>query len=847
MRRSLIAALSLALVVAPRVLPGQERGAAALRELTDALSNTMRVLVVGAHPDDEDTQLIAWLSRGRHVETAYLSLTRGDGGQNLIGNELGEALGVVRTEELLAARRVDGAKQFFARAYDFGFSKSAEEAFAHWPHDSLLADVVTVVRRFRPHVIVSVFSGTTRDGHGQHQVSGILAREAFDVAGDASRVPAARTGGYAPWQPLKFYRGARFRPENATLRFNVGEYSPLLGRSYAEIAGESRSQHKSQAFGVLQRKGVIWDYVQREAVFGRNTTDPKSERSIFDGTDTTWERLRIRSPRVAAILPLLDSAQRAVRAGDLRSARKLARLGDSAQGLLGRTRCAASCTLDQLDLDATAAMLASRAWRAAAIAAGIAVEATVERELYAVGDTIRIKVANYNRGGDTLRYPDLGELRSSDVRGFIETGTRVTIEPDSVGRFTITTVAANPSQPYWLAAPRRGDMFAVASSEDDRTSLDLRLEVGGERLLVSAPVVYRFADPVRGEIQRPVAVVPPVSVTLEHTTGYARAGAAVDRVARAELRSGRNVEQRVVIRVRTPDGVTAAPIPEIVLPPLGRRTVDITLRGRLAEGTHQIEVVAESNGRQYRSGYTRIDYDHIRPQRMYRDAVLTLRAVNVVVPQVAVGYIPGVSDNILPALRELGVNAAAIDPATLATADLSRFGTIVVGPRAYESSDALVANNARLLDYVRDGGRLVVQYGQYEMMQPGMMPYPVSISRPHDRVTDENAPVTMLGGAVLATPNRITARDWEGWIQERSLYMPRGFDARYVPSLEMHDPGEPENRGALLVARYGEGTYVYTTLALFRQLPAGVPGAARLFLNMLVADSNAPATSSTTP
>ena len=321
MRRALIALSLVCSIVAPRVLVSQERGATALRALTDGLSTNVRVLVIGAHPDDEDTQLISFLSRGRRVQTAYLSLSRGDGGQNLIGNELGEALGVIRTEELLAARRIDGAEQYFTRAYDFGFSKTADEAFAHWPKDSLLRDVLTVVREFRPHVIVGVFSGTPRDGHGQHQVSGILAREAFDLADDTVKVPSALTGGRAGWRVAKFYRSARFSPDGASLRFNVGEYSPLLGLSYAEIAAQSRSQHKSQAFGSLQRKGVVMDFLRREATHVTLAGGASDERSIFEGIDTTWARVRpVRPGAVDSLTMLAAKAQAAVRADDLRTA-----------------------------------------------------------------------------------------------------------------------------------------------------------------------------------------------------------------------------------------------------------------------------------------------------------------------------------------------------------------------------------------------------------------------------------------------------------------------------------------------------------------------------------------------
>ena len=837
MRRSLIAALVLT-IIAPRVLQSQERGATALRELVDGLPVTARVLVIGAHPDDEDTQLISWLSRGRHVETAYLSLTRGDGGQNLIGNELGEALGVIRTEELLAARRIDGARQFFTRAYDFGFSKSAQETFRHWPKDSLLADVVAVVREFRPHVIVSVFSGTPRDGHGQHQAAGILAREAYEIAGDTVRIPARRTGGAGPWTVSKLYRSAWFDPDAGTLRIDVGEYSPLLGRSFAEIAGESRSQHKSQAFGVLQRKGPVFTHVRREATRVAAPADPKAERSIFDGIDTSWTRFSADEPQlVQRIQRDIAAARMAVRDESLAvAAHTLASLAR----LAPEKRILASMGGAPADLAASLARLSTTARTAAVIASGLAVEATVPRELLAWGDSVPLRIVLYNRGTDTLRFddaavlaPDL-ELRLMHRRSAIAPAGTDTLNGWIHGR--------RVTAPTWLTPPRNGDVFAAGEGEQHqlRNAVLVSVSVRGARLSTPAPIVHRFADPVRGEVQRPIAVAPPITVTLAQVSGYARAGVALDRVIRAELRSSSAAEQRVALDVETPAGVTAlVPSEPIVLPPFGRRTVEVRLRGQLPEGSHPIRVAAVSNGTRYRSGYTEVDYEHIRPQRIYRLATLSLQAVRAVVPEVAVAYIAGVSDNVAPALRDLGVDVTTLDPAALPAADLSRFGTIVVGPRAYESSEALVAANAKLLEWVRSGGRLVVQYGQYEMMRPGMMPYPVTIHRPHDRVTDERAPVRILSATApaIAGPNRITAADFEGWVQERSLYMPRTFDERYVPLLEMNDPGEQGNRGAILVAPYGKGRYVYTTLSLFRQLPAGVPGAARLMLNLLVADA----------
>ena len=390
-------------------MQAQERGAAALGAAIQGLGVNTRVLVIGAHPDDEDTQVIAWLSRGRHVETAYLSLTRGDGGQNAIGNELGEALGVIRTGELLAARRVDGGRQFFTRAYDYGFSKNAEEAFTQWPHDSLLRDVMTVVRSFRPHVIISVFSGTPRDGHGQHQAAGILAREAYDWAADTVRVPRSATAGFGAWTVQKFYRGASFRRENATLAFNVGEYDPLLGRSYAEIAAISRSQHRSQAFGTLQPLGVRMDYLQREASRVAAPEDPKAERSLFDGIDTTWARFRgaLQGPALAA-LDSLPAAMRAARASydPFAPAGVVAPLGRIWRLLeaicppsASESPCSRSGRAEDLtDLGAAVVHEHERLSHALGLASGVTVEATVERERWGTDEVFPVKRTIYNRG-----------------------------------------------------------------------------------------------------------------------------------------------------------------------------------------------------------------------------------------------------------------------------------------------------------------------------------------------------------------------------------------------------------------------------------------------------------------
>lgn len=860
----------LATVAAAAVLAhparAQRNGAAELAELVRGLGVNTRVLMIGAHPDDEDTQLLTWLARGRHVETAYLSLTRGDGGQNLIGNELGEALGAIRTEELLAARRIDGAHQYFTRAYDFGFSKSAEETYRHWPKDSILRDVVSVVRDFKPHVIIAVFSGTPRDGHGHHQVSGLLAREAFDLAGDSVRVPVPATHDRPPWTPLKFYRSARFGGES-TYRFDVGEYSPLRGESFAEIAADSRSQHKSQAQGTLRRKGAIMDAVRLEASRVSIVAPGLTEKSLFDGIDTTWARVATEAPSARAVVDSIPLAIAAVQSAydpfaPERLLPPLDRVRHLARAVRGGGR----------DVAQSITVLTERVQRAMLIASEVGIDVTADHETWAAEEPIQVTTTLFDRTAAPMRaavdFSAAGLPRSRDLAALGSVQFRDTIRDTTI------------TEPWWLTVPRTGDIFGTpitARPEGQlasRHSASVSVEVGAVPFGVSWPIAYRHADPVKGEIDRPIAIVPAVSVTVDQPIQYVPANRPFDRVVRVELRSASNHARSVRVSLQLPAGLTAdSSSITIGLPdyagnfggegepqgiPGGRaiagnspvRTVEFRIHGTLPEGRFRIAAAAESEGRRYAAGYTLVDYDHIRPQRLYRDATIELSAVSVQVASgLNVAYIPGVGDNVAPMLAQLGVPITIVEPDKVATMDLSRFTTVVVGPRAFESSPALVAANPKLLDFARRGHTLVVQYGQFEMANPGMMPYPVTIVRPADRVTEENAVVRITdpSSPILNGPNRIGPADWEGWVQERSLYMPRTHDARYRAMLSMNDTGEQPNDGAILIAPLGSGTYVYTTLALFRQLPAGVPGGARLFVNLLSADQRSAGTPAASP
>ncbi len=872
--RTLLACAVLLSFAAPRTAVGQERGAAALDRLVHSLTVTPRVLVIAAHPDDEDTQLIAWLSRGRQVETAYLSLTRGDGGQNLIGNELGDALGAIRTEELLAARRIDGGHQYFTRAYDFGFSKTAEETFKHWDHEEVLRDVVTVVRSFRPNVIVAVFSGTPSDGHGHHQVSGIVAREAYDASADTVRFPVAKYG--PAWEAQKFYRGARFTGVPATLSFNVGEYDPIAGRSYSEIAGESRSQHRSQGFGVLQRRGVAMDAVSRQGTRVNETTPPSSEHSIFDGIDTTvtrfapglpeesWRRLSAARAHADTAHAQLDFEHPERMVGQLAAT---AALIASASNVAGATcvravryKAPASvrCTPAMLDADASLTQMRERSAAALLAAAGIAVEATAERELLAFGDSMPGTITVYNRGTEPVT------VQAVTINGFTTPlASPVVIAPDSAWRTSRMLVGLVDTRPWWVGG-RQGDMFAdrqspadglgrvsaistglvrgVALREDERRESEASVDVTVAGSTVSSPrepFVYRFADPVLGEQNRPVGGAPAVSLSFDRGLEWLPAGKPIDRLLRLTLQSYSTAARTYALNVLSPAGISVDSAKRTVsLEPLETRELFVHIRGTLAEGRYEFGVVAEGEMGRYAEGFRTVEYSHIQPIRLYRSSGVWLQAAEVSVPAgMQVAYVQGVGDLSAAGLRQLGVPLTVVTPQELPLLDLSRVTTVIVGPRAYQASPELRAYNRRLLEWVKGGGTMLVQYGQQEMARPGLMPYPIALARTAQRVTLEDAPVTVRDpkSRLLTWPNKIGERDWANWVQERSLYMPSTIDPLYSTPLEMHDPGEPANNGAILMTQYGKGTYVYTTLSLFRQFPAGVPGSARLFLNLLSA------------
>ena len=864
--------LSGLLVAGAPAAPAQERateydGAAALGLVLRKLGTTKRVLMIGAHPDDEDTQLLATLALGQGADVAYLSLTRGEGGQNGIGPELREALGLLRTEELLAARRLDGARQFFTRAYDYGFSKSADEAFLHWPKDSVLADVVAVIRAFRPQIIVSVFSGTPQDGHGQHQAAGLLAQEAFRAAGDPTRFPEQIAQGLSAHAPQKLYQGAWFRAEEATLHIPTGELDPLLGRSYHQVAMASRSRHRSQDMGRLELPGPQWTRARRLS------PPPAEEASLFAGVDTTLSAAAraVADPQVRRLLAAYDEIALRLRSElnafapdrllpDLARALRLLRQADSllARGNAAGPREALRFLIAAEQEDAQAAL---------ARAAGLKFDVVAGDERIVPGETLQLELTLWN-GGARPAY-----VRA--IEPALPAGWQATpLDPLPAGplqpgalltrRFEVRVPDdAAPTEPYFLRRPRAGDLYAWPADpilrgrpfEPAPFRAVARVEIAGAEISFEQEALYRAADRKQGEVRRPVFVVPAVSVSLEPALAVlplpaTQARAATRGTTRADatplrftLRLAAEAPEGVAgtLRLELPPGWTAEPaeLPLRFERPGDRHVVEVTIQppASIAAGDYPIRAAfLTQDGRRYDRGYSVVDYPHIRPRPLYHPAAAVVRAFDVRLPPgLRAGYVMGAGDAIPEALSQIGASVELLDAATLAAGDLGRYDAIVIGPRAYEVRPDLVVYNRRLLDYVENGGTLIVQYQQPEVRPNSLAPFPLTLTRPADRVTDENAPVRILEPAhpALSWPNRITDQDFQGWVQERGLYFPSKWDERYQALLEMNDPGEAPVRGSLLVARHGRGYYVYTGLALFRQLPAGVPGAYRLFANLL--------------
>ncbi|CAN5740439.1 hypothetical protein BH23GEM11_BH23GEM11_12100 [soil metagenome] len=893
----LLLALPLAPAAGAAQLAAPAAGSTELALLLRQMDSERRVLMVAAHPDDEDTALLTVLARGMGVRTAYLSLSRGEGGQNLIGPEMGEGLGLIRTGELLAARSLDGAAQYFSRAFDFGFSKTAEETLRHWPEEEVLGDIVRVIRDFRPHVIVSIFHGAARDGHGHHQAAGMLAHRAFDAAGDSTHFAGQIEEGLRPWAPTKLYHHLRGDDVEAELQVATGQLDPLLGRSHFQVAMASRSRHQSQDMGVPELPGPQVSRLELARSRGFGTDDP--EAGLFHGITTDLLGLAESAGGGIALSRSLGAWQE-----EIARARESLHPEDPARALpaLERAKVALDESLAEARRGRESAGNASRedAWadleevlafrqgaltRALQMAAGVVVDVRTDRRRVTPGETIRIEVTVWNGGdgevtwdGSELELPEGWEARPAaepdtepeygvwfTVPSVPQVTFGTSLPPGSQARAVYDVrvpESAEPSVPYFLRSPRVGSLYAWPEGDPalarpgDLPRIHGRadLHIGSTGVTVRREASHVGVDKALGEFRVPLFVTPAFSVSTDRASMvWAESHGAPDgpRSVTVRVENLSETARQGGVRLEAPSGWEAEPagIPAelaansetsfvFTIRPHG----SVSSEGPSPAARSHVEppgafrAVMESGGRAWDRTFTLVDYPHFDPMPLVTPAVLHVSRFPVEVREgIRVGYVMGPGDGGFQALRDLSVEVVLLDADALRSGDLSRYDAIVLGARAYETRTDLIASNDRILDFARAGGTVIAQYNKYEYPEGDFAPFPVTMRRPHHRVTDPAAEVRFLEPRhpVLAYPNRIDSDDFAGWEQERGLYFLESWDAEFTPLLEMADPEEPPTRGSLVVARLGEGAYVYTGLALFRQWPEGVPGAFRLLANLV--------------
>ncbi len=777
------------------------------------LRETKRVLYVAAHPDDENTRLIAYLANGEHAEVAYLSLTRGDGGQNLIGKELGIELGQIRTQELIKAREIDGGKQYFTRALDFGYSKDPTETLQNWDKEKVLADVVWAIRSFQPDIIITRFNTTPGITHGHHTTSAILAEEAFAISGDPKAFPEQLTY-VKPWKAKRLFFNAynfrgEFEPEVGKRYYamEVGGYNPLLGKSYHQLAADSRTMHKSQGFGATAGVGMAKDYLEQVA-------GESYEKTPFDGVESRWASIK----GGLAIQEKLD--QLLINFNLVETDKNLPALLSIRSGLL--------------ELDSISPWIAGKLAKLDQMifySLGLKMEFVTNKELGYPGERIAAQLLLVNPSEVPISEVALQlydtYYPSKDTKGNEDTRLSLTFNLAGKERY---------SQPYWLENPLDGALFSIPSQRNiglpfkEKVGGDLNFVLGGQKFKVTVPLVYKFNDPIDGEVKQPFTIVPEVDLSLSKELVFLVAGADPTTIVTVNFRNevlegslefeGLNANQFQVLKVED-------------FPLLKQRKYTVSfLQGQ--PGRQSISArYKTTSGQVFDQVVHRISYAHIPNLTYFSPAQIQLVQEAWKISDARIGYIKGAGDEVPEVLSALGYQVNFLDEASLELDQLKQYQAIVVGIRAYNTEEFLAKKQQILMDYVKAGGNLILQYNTSSpLVTPNLGPYPFVIGR--DRVTVEGSPVLAdWTHNLLRVPNRMEAKDFEGWVQERGLYFATKVDDRYQSPLTLQEPGEAANKGGLITTKLGEGTFVYTGISFFRQLPAGVPGAIKLFINMI--------------
>lgn len=788
-------------------------------------------LYVAAHPDDENTALISYLSNEVKAETAYLSMTRGDGGQNLVGSEIRELLGVIRTQELLAARRLDGGKQMFTRANDFGFSKHPEETLEIWNKKEVLADVVWAIRKWQPDVIINRFWHEYDERlagrmHGHHTASAMLSFEAFDLAGDPNVFPQ-QLKHVEPWQPRRlffntswWFYGSReaFEAQDKSdmIAVDVGVYYPVLGMSNMEIAAQSRSMHKSQGFGSSASRGTYNEYVRLLKGDMPGTPD------FFEGINTSWSRVKGGKPIGDVLNSVAASFQPDAPYKSLPALTK-------AYGMMKKLPDGHWKRIKMAELE-----------KVIIACLGLYAEAVSSETTATPGQPIEVSLEVINRSPAEARLVSLEILP-------LERDTVLKTELKNNEAFEWTTVIELPedlayTNPYWLNEEAKLGMYTVPEQgmrglpETPRPlRVHFELEVEGQPLTIEREVVYKRTDPVAGEVYRPFEVTPPVFVNISDPV-YVFAGDE-PKTVQVIVKAGRaGVEGQLELETGGAWRVEPAEVPIMLEQKGEEQSFFFTLYPPADQSESVLKPVVKLDGHTYNKSITVIDHPHIPVQTVFSDAMSRIVKIDLQKAGSRVGYVMGAGDEIPASLEQIGYEVVILEDADMNADYLQSFDAIIMGVRAYNTQERLKFHQKKLLDYVKEGGTMIVQYntsGRLQIPQDELAPYPMEISR--DRVTVEEARVRFLAPdhPILNYPNKITEKDFEGWVQERGLYFPGEWDEAFTPILSSNDPGESPKDGGLLVAKYGEGYYIYTGYSWFRELPAGVPGAFRLFANMI--------------
>ena len=783
------------------------------------------VLYIAAHPDDENTRLLTYFSKDRLYRTGYLSLTRGDGGQNLIGDEQGVDLGLIRTHELLAARKIDGAEQFFTRAYDFGFSKSPDETFTKWDKEKILADVVWVIRQFQPDVIITRFPTTGEGGHGHHTASAILANEAFAAAADPKRFPE-QLKWVQPWQAKRIlwntfnFGGGTNTQSSDQFKFDVGGYNPVIGKSYGEVAAESRSQHKSQGFGVARSRGEALEYF-------KTTGGTSVSADLFEDVSTSWQRIKggeAVSQLIQATMASFDFMQ------PQKSLPQLIQVYKAIEKLP-----ASSWTSQKLKESQQLIENASGLW----------LETVTNTQFAVQNDSLRFTTTLNNRSGSSVKLNSVSFNQFDTVLNLELTKNKNAI----ISKTLFIPASMNVTQPYWLRDKMQEGYFTVKQQEligrpdiEPAFMATYNITIEGQSFTISKPVRYKYTDPVKGELYQPVTVVPAISIHTQPPLVLFKKGEEAGKPISVEVGANKNLEfKQANILLRTSTNAIKVKDGGAVLAKGTSQAIDVTITPDYLPISRDEDyvmpfVTIDNDTSSYYLGLTTIRYDHIpNISRFYTDAIKMVK-LDLKTKGKRIGYIVGAGDRVPEALEEMGYEVVLLTNKELSRNNLKQFDAIIAGVRAYNTNEWLNKHYPKLMKYVEEGGNLIVQYNTSNQIGPvraKIGPYNFTISR--NRITDENAAVNFLKPEhqVLHFPNKINNSDFSGWVQERSIYHATDLDKKFETIISMNDPGEQADANSLIIAKHGKGYFTYTGLAFFRQLPAGVPGAYRLLANLI--------------